>query len=137
MGHPNLNFAGKPLEKIAFSGDFQHGLAIFAGPAASDLSSEGMDHQLKSVADAENGNSQLEDGRIAFGGVFGIDARGTAGKDDPARILLADLRRRRGVGHDFTVDVALPDTPGDQLAVLRPEVQYNNGFTHMLLLVKG
>ena len=54
MGHPNLNFAGKPLEKIAFSGDFQHGLAIFAGPAASDLSSEGMDHQLKSVADAEN-----------------------------------------------------------------------------------
>src|SRR5687768_14666438 len=51
-----------------------------------------------------------------------MDALRAAGQDDGGRLALRDLGRRDPVGNDLAVDVELAHPAGDQLRVLRTEV---------------
>ena len=56
-----------------------------------------------------------------------VDRRGAAGQDDRRRPLGQHLGHRHRVRHDLAVDPGLADPAGDQLRVLRPEVDHQDG----------
>ena len=55
-------------------------------------------------------------------GPVGIDRRRPAGQDDRGRAAGQHLLDRHGVRHDLAVDARLAHPAGDQLGILRPEV---------------
>ena len=118
VGHPHLDFPVQTEEQIAGFDDFQHGLAVFPGMAAGDLSAQRVNHQLQSVADAQHRNAEFENSRIAFGGMLGVDTGRAAGKNDAFGILRPDRFGACIVRHDFTVDPAFADPSRNQLTVL-------------------
>ena len=58
-----------------------------------------------------------------------VDAGRAAGEDEAARLQLGDALGRQVVAHDLAEDVLLADAPGDELAVLRAEVEDQDAFT--------
>jgi len=84
---------------------------------------EGLADELHSVADAEHGNAEIEDGGVALRGAVGVNARGAAGEDDALGCQFADACGRDVVPHDLAVDVLLADAAGDELGVLGAEVE--------------
>ena len=85
-----------------------------------------MRQQLAAVADAENGNPQLEDLRIGLGRLGIIDAVGAAGENNANGIQGFDVRDRGGIGLDLAVYAAFPHAPCDQLVILSAEVKDQN-----------
>jgi hypothetical protein len=79
VAHPNLDGAGKSFEELdggVFERDF--GVAVFALWGGADFSSEVVDDEVQSVADAEGGQVELEERGIGFGRVGVVDGRGAA-----------------------------------------------------------
>ncbi|MPM59468.1 hypothetical protein SDC9_106310 [bioreactor metagenome] len=127
--HPDLNFPGQSGEKLAaVAGDPEHGFAIFARGAGLNLAAEREGHDLEPVTDAEHWNAELENGRIALRRVGVVDAGGAAGENDALRIDRLDLFRGGEIRQNLAVDMTLADTAGNQLAVLRTEVQHDDAF---------
>ena len=79
--------------------------------------------QLAAVADAQDGDAQLEDLRIGLGRLGIVYAVGPAGKDNADGVHRLDLRQRGGVGLDLAVYAAFPDSPGDKLIILTSEIE--------------
>ena len=57
-----------------------------------------------------------------------VHAGRPAGEDDPLRGQLADPLGRDVVADDLAIDVLLPHPPGDQLRILRAEVEHQHFF---------
>src|SRR5262249_19526824 len=74
-------------------------------------------------------DAQLEDLRVAARRARLVDTGRTPGEDQPARGQLGHARRRQVVPHHLAEDVLLAHPPGDQLPVLRAEVQDQDAFT--------
>ena len=100
--------------------------AILAGRGALHFAAERLAHQLHAVADAEHRDAELEDLRIALRRAVGVHARRAAGEDQPLRRELAHPLGRDVVPHDLAVHVLLADPAGDQLDVLRAEVEHEH-----------
>ena len=103
-------------------------LAILADLGSAAGAAELMDHQLLAVADAEDGQTQLENGVVERGGVRLKHRRGTAGEDDGGGVKGADVVHRHGVGLDLTVDAAFTHAARDEQIVLPAEIQYQYLF---------
>jgi len=67
------------------------------------------------------------------GRVFFIDALRTAGKDERLRTLFFEPRNGRVEGPDLRVNTELADLSGDELRVLRPEIE-DEDFVHAVIL---
>ena len=127
VAHPHglgLGGAGHHRGRVVHA---QLGLAVLGDVGVGDLAAQRAGHQLLAVADAEDGDAELEDGRVHGRGALGVDRGRAAGEDDPGRLAGADLVGADGAGHDLAVDVGLADAAGDQLGVLRPEVHDEDG----------
>ena len=103
-------------------------MAVLAVGRAIDGAAEQLGHQLQAVADAEDGDFQVEDLGVDERRAGLLDAERTAGEDDPFRAEGADLLERHRAGVNFAVDVQLADAPRDQLRVLRSEVEDEDLF---------
>ena len=103
-------------------------LAILADLGSAAGTAELMDHQLLAVADAENGQTQLENGIVERGGVRLKHRRGAAGEDDGGGVKSADVVHRHGVGLDLAVDAAFTHAARDEQIVLPAEIQYQYLF---------
>ena len=86
------------------------------------MAAQQMHHQLRTIADAQHGDAQLEHLGANGGGILQIYAVGATGKDDAGGLFLPDGLHGLGVGHDLAVNVALTHTAGDQLIVLAAKV---------------
>jgi hypothetical protein len=84
--------------------------------------------QLHAVADAQHGDVEIEQVRIAARGAGSIDAGRAAGENQAARFQLGHALRRDVVADDLTKDVQLADAAGDELAVLRAEIKDEDAF---------
>src|SRR5262245_38388450 len=82
-----------------------------------------MSRKLQAVADAQNGDIQIEDLRIAVRGSLVVHAGRSAGENDAARGELGDTGRRQVMPHDLAEDVEIAHAPGDELRVLPAEVE--------------
>ena len=113
--------------------DDQLSFAEFAGLARNDRAAKRADEVLHPVTDAEYRLAGFQQLRRQVRRIRRHHALGPASKDERARIPLFDFRPWRIVGQDFGVDVLFAHAPGDELAVLRAEVEDDDGFLRGLL----
>ena len=73
------------------------------------------------------GTPEVEQRRIELRGALGVDAGRAAGEHHRQRVAGLDLLDRGGVRHDLGVDPRLAHPAGDQLRILRPEVDDQHG----------
>ena len=92
-------------------------------------SSQRVADPLQSVTDAQHWETNPEkfqrQGRAALA-TNGIRA---PGEDDPRRVRRTDLFEGRMVGGNFAVYRQLPHSAGDQLGILRTEIENENILT--------
>src|SRR5699024_3277496 len=75
--------------------------------------------------------AQLQQLRVEGGRAVLVDAGRAAGQHQRARVLGADFLDRGGVRHDLGVDVGLADAAGDELRILRAEVDDEYGVIYL------
>ena len=124
--HPTCS-AGRPPKSSLSGSTRTSARPNSAPPVRSTLAAEVAGHELHAVADAENGDAQLEDAGVGVGRALRVDRRRPAGEDERQRAPRRDRRRRRGVVDELRVDAALAHAPGDQLRVLAAEVDDEDG----------
>src|SRR5690606_8497364 len=107
--------------------DVEGRLAVLGPTGVLDGASGQVGQQLMSVADAERGDAEFEDGRVHPVGVLGVDGGGSAGEDQADRAATTHLLCGYVTADDLGVDVGLPHPASDQLGVLGPEVDDENG----------
>ncbi len=101
--------------------------AVLARTGVVDGPAEALRHELEAVAHAEDGDAGLEECTVDTGGALLVHGRGAAGEDDRRRVLGEHLGDRHGARHDLAVDPGLADATGDELGVLRTEVDDQDG----------
>src|SRR6185437_380872 len=84
--------------------------------------------QLHPVADAEDGDVQIEDARVAVRRAGRVDACRPTREDDAARLQLGHALRAQVVPDELAEDVLFPDPARDELAVLGAEVKNQDSF---------
>ena len=97
VAHPHFGVARHAGEQdvgVAAFIDRAMGPAVLADLVALHAAAECLAHQLHSVADAEHGNAEVENRRIALRCAVGVHARRSAGEDDA---LGANSRTRAAV----------------------------------------
>src|SRR4051812_47375866 len=87
------------------------------------FAAERVCHDLQPVADAENGDAEVEDFRIAARRVRFIDAAGPAGQDEAFGVELAEVIGGNVWADELTEDAFFAHPPGDELGVLRAKIE--------------
>src|SRR5262249_48390232 len=127
--HPDDGLVRHSREQAVGLLDADVSAAEFTALARLDLAAEQVAGQLHAVADAKHRDAEVEDSGVALRGARLVDARGAAGEEQAARPQLGDAGGRQVGAHDLAEDILLADAPGDQLAVLRAEVEDQDPFT--------
>jgi hypothetical protein len=127
VAHPHLLAFGEILQEDAGALGVECCSSVLALAGGGDLAAQGLRHQLVAVADAQHRYAELEQPGIDRRGAGFVDACGAAGQDDAGGALGPDLLQWRVVRDDLRVHVALADPAGDQLRVLRPEIDDQDG----------
>jgi len=129
VGHPCSEFGGVETGKKGGFGvnDFDLGVAVFTFFGRTDFAAEVMDDVLQSIADAEDGEAEVEDYRVGWWGIGIVDGAGAAGKDDAGGRKRTDGLNWGGTGKDGGKDVHFADAARDELGVLGAEVEDDNG----------
>ena len=109
-------------EQGARRGDGDRGAAVLRAPGPAYLAAERLRHRLEAVAHAEHRDPGLEHARSTVRGARLVDRRRAAGQDDRLRVPRQHLLDRHRVRDDLGVDPRLADPAGDELGVLRAEV---------------
>ncbi len=102
VGHPGclvLGLTGKQRACVGFHR--RTGGAVFPQPGLADLATQFPRHNLEAIANAEDGDPQLENSRAQAGRSFFIDAGRTTTENDGNGILRLDFVGAGFVGHDF------------------------------------
>ena len=100
----------------------QVGTAVLALAGARHLPAELLRDELRAVADAEHRHAGLVHHRVDRRGPGDVDALGPAAQDQASRAASGQLLGRDRVRDDLAVDVGFAHPPGDELGVLRAEV---------------
>ena len=108
-------------------GPGHRGAPVFAASGAADVPTELQRRELRAVADAENRYPGAVNVGVDRRGTVDMDRRGTSGEDDPPGSFGQHLVEGHSARHDLGVHARLADATGDQLGVLGPEVDNENG----------
>jgi len=123
VGIPDLELLGEALEETAGFVEGENAVAVFAVGALGDFAAEEVALELDAVADAEDGDAQLEEGGVGHRCVFGEHAARATGEDDANDAVCLQLRGGRAEVVDFGEDLALADAAGDDLGVLGTKIE--------------
>jgi len=126
VAHPDLGPLGHTVEQLVAPGQVQVGPAVLPRRRVLDPPAQHVAGQLHPVADPQYGQPQLEQPRVAPRGPVFVHAAGAAREDQPPGGQLADPVGRDVVPNDLAIDLLLADPPGDQLGVLRPEIEHQH-----------
>ena len=115
--HPHLTVLGKSLQqRIACLHEFEIGTTVLTRALRFHLASEGVGHELGTVADAEDGILATNLVEVELEGTLLIDAVGRTRQDDANHVGV--ILRKFVVRHDFAERVELTHTASDQLRSL-------------------
>ena len=131
VAHPRDGLRLHAGKQRAAHVEIDRNAAIFALGGALDGAAEGVGRQLHAVADAQNRDALLVDGRVDMRRIRVEHGSGAAGEDDAHRLLFKDFGKRRQVGNNLAENLGFAHTAGDQLGILRAEVHQNNSL-HIL-----
>ena len=129
VAHPDVESwrrAGVVLEAIqqgAGGNDFGFGMTKLALKVRLGATTQLRGQRLHAVADAKDWHAEVEGFLRRLGRVVNGGRLRPAGKDDALGRIGRDLRRIMIPGPDLAVDADLSDTSGNQLRVLRAEVE--------------
>ncbi len=123
VAHPDGLLAVDVLEQAVRAADADVRRPVLAAVGGQDVPAELMGHQLRAVADAEDGEPPVPDRRVRPRGIGVVDRHRAAGEDDRARPSTLDLLVRGVVRQQLGVDVELADPARDQLGELAAEVE--------------
>ena len=98
-------------------------MSVLAFRRASHLAAEGRGHDLHAVADPQDRNADIEEPWSALRSTGIGDACRSPGQDQANRPASTQLFGRCVERQDLRVDKELAEAPGDQLRVLRTEVE--------------
>ena len=121
--------AGSPSSRTPASAAARRSVAPYSPvPGMDDRRRRVTDHELESVADAQDRDSSTEQASRGRRGARRVDRGGAAGQDDRGRAAApASPRRSWNAGTTSRVDLAFADPPRDQLGVLGAEVDDQDG----------
>ena len=119
--------ARRPSRMRPWLDDVERGLAELAEPGARDGAAEPQGDGLGAVADAQHRDAELEDLGVDLRGVVDVHAHGAAREDDALGRVLADALDGRVVGDQLGVHAALAHAARDELPVLCPEIEHQDG----------
>ncbi len=118
------------FEELGVAARAHFGVAELAHLGVFDAAAQWSRHRLHAVADAENGDPELEYGLGRLGrGVF-VDRSRTAGENHPARGEVANEAVADVEGVQLAIDFGFPDPARDQLRVLRAEIEDEDLVVH-------
>ena len=123
VAHP-AHGRGGHVVKQGGGGVGQLDLAVFPRLRLPALTAQQLHHQLLPVADAQHGNTHLEQSLVHHGRVRLKHGGGAAGEDQRVRREVPDLLHLQAVGLDLAVYAALTDAACHQQVVLPAEVQH-------------
>ena len=94
VAHPHLLVRGLGrAEEEARTGHVQIGAPVLAPPGVGHLAAQLEGHQLGAIADAQDGDAEVEDRRVEPGGALDVDRLGPTAQDQARRGALGDLGR--------------------------------------------
>ena len=125
VAHPHGLLGRGALEKRAALNVKRRG-AVFAHLGVEHGTAERHRRDLMPIAKAEHRHAQLVDRRVDARGVFGVHARRASRQDDGGRRHLAYLLGGDVARHDLRVHMKVAHAAGNQLPVLRPEVEHED-----------
>ena len=98
--------------------------AIFAAPAAGDDPAQLLGNQLGAIANAQNRNTQLKDFTIKNRGTLHMHACWPARQNDGDWLAGLHFAGRNAVRDDFGIHLRFAHPTGNQLGVLRTEINH-------------
>ena len=114
-------------QQFAAGIEFELRKPVFAARGGLHLAPQLVGQQLQPVADAERGNIQLEDAIIAGRRGRIVDRRRPARENQGLRAHPHEILEGNRARHDHRVHLHLADAPGDELRVLGPEIEDDDG----------
>ena len=129
VAHPRNALGRQTAEQLAVRVEIRLRLAVLPGGilrGRHNAAAQIVGQELAAVANAEDGNPQLENLRVRLRGRGIIHAVGTAGKDNADGVQRLDFLKGCGIGLDLAVYAAFPDAAGNELVILAAEIQNKN-----------
>ena len=124
--HPHDLVDGKVREQQRRSLEVQLGPAVLADPGLRDFAPKIARDELCPIADAEDRHARVVDRGVDAWCPVDVHRGRTAREDDGPRPPFEHVGDRHRPGNDLAVHVRLADAPGDELRVLRPEIDDQN-----------
>ncbi len=124
--HPHRLLDRQPAQQPARRRHRERRAAVLRAAGVCDLPTEGLRHELEAVADAEDRHLRIEEAGRRLRSAVGVHRGGAAGQDDRRGFAGEHLLHRQVRRDDLAEDVRFADPPGDQLCVLRAEVDNEN-----------
>ncbi len=121
VAHPHLLVIGVG-EQHAAGRDVEVGPAVLTSARLGHGAAEVTGEDLRPVTDAQDGDAEVVDALVDPGGAVLVHRLRATGEDQRRRPARCQVVGGDVVGDDLGEDVALADAPGDQLRVLRSEV---------------
>ena len=128
VARPDPDFRRHAGKQRRRPGDRDQRVAEFALTRRRDRAAERVRHQLHAVADAQHRDADVEHGRVALRRAGVGHALRTARQDDAGRTPRANLLGRCVRRPDLRVHRELAKPTRDELCVLRPEVENDDGL---------
>ncbi len=132
MAHPDVDFVGQAVKELRFTRHSATGRAVLACRGTIDASPQCLASQLHAIADAEYRQPQFENFGIAFRRATFVDARRATRENQTFGLVSRDLFGSDIVPHNLAENMLLPNTPRDQLCVLRAKIENQHALPRCL-----
>ncbi len=126
--HPHRDLVRQVMKESVVLADAASRAAELPRRSRFHLAAEGAARPVHAVADSQHGNPQLENLRIGLRGALFVNARRSAGQDQPARLEVANARGRQIVPHELAEDILIPDASRDELGRLPAEIEHEHAL---------
>ena len=136
VAHPDRTARLDPAEKAAAVEDAEGGEPVFSLGRGPDLAAEEMGHQLEPVANAQDGDPEVEDPGLGMGSALLVHALGAAGQDDGSGSEFSQALDGGIEREDLGINAQLADFAGDELGGLGPEIK-DEDLIHAGILPRG
>ena len=103
---------------------------VLTAPGRLYLAAVGIGHELRAVADAQQGQAAAYVGEVDLKSLLVVHGEGAAGENDAPHALVAV--RKLVVRHNFAIHVQLAQAAPYELGSLRTEIEDNDFFFHCI-----
>ena len=124
--HPHADGVGNTGQKLPRGRNAQAGASILRCSGMSHLTAESLGHGLESIADAQHRHTSVKQRRVDARGALCVDRGRTTRKNNGGGFLSEHVAHWHVMRDDLGVNIRLTHPAGNELGVLRAEVDHQN-----------